>query len=175
MLDTGYRTVENPARYPIADAYPQLDPHSRVCWRHAAVRAFGIPQLSSVASGWYKYSVLAVHVRSVVSSPFWSPRSPTLSATTADFLLRYTLPRVSRARRTSLPRNYLRMIPIVGQIKTVLSAMHADRGERRSFVYELSVKMRARFKRGQNRMPGNVRLCSPQWRWFLYSAEKELI
>jgi hypothetical protein len=107
-----------------------LDPHSRGSWRHATACAFGILRLSSVASGRYKYSVLVVRVRSVVSSPFLvrDLRSSS-SATTTDFLL-YTLPRVSRARRMSLPCNYLRMIPIVGQIKTVLSATHADRGEK---------------------------------------------
>lgn len=39
---------------------------------------------------------------------------------------------VLRVRRMSLPRNYFRMIPIAGQIKTALSAPRADRG--RSFA-----------------------------------------
>lgn len=52
-------------------------------------------------------------------------------------------PRISRARRTFLPRNYFRMIPIVGQIKTALSALHADRSERRPpLVCELFAKIR---------------------------------
>lgn len=31
------------------------------------------------------------------------------------------------SRKKTLPRNYFRMIPIAGQIKTALSAAHADR------------------------------------------------
>lgn len=113
------------------------DPHSRGSWRHATVRAFGIPRLSPVQH------LADTNTQCSSSRPhrwFFFP-----------FLTRRDLRRRRRRRRgrgrgrraffcgTLLvcalaqegSRPYraiiLRMIPIVGQIKIVLSAPHADR------------------------------------------------
>jgi len=107
VCGTRGKMTEN-LRGPIVNA----DPHS-VCILEAPgamprYRAFGIPRFS-IASGRYKYTSC------VLSVLFLGPRSPTLSATTMSLLLPSP---PSRARRISLLRNYFRMIPIAGQIKT---------------------------------------------------------
>lgn len=102
------------------------DPHSRGSWRHARTRIWYPATLAG--------SIWSVQIPQCSSSRlhrrFFSPFSiRDLRRRRRSLFFYGALLVCTRARRpASLPRNYFRMIPIAGQIKTALSAAHADCG-----------------------------------------------
>lgn len=111
--------------------------HSRGSWRHATVRRIWYP--ATLGSIWptqiRRYSSSRSFCRFFL--PLGSPISRHCRQRRAFFC--DTPLRVPHARRMSLPRNYFRMIPIAGQIKTALSAAsRADRRRSPPLVCELS-------------------------------------
>lgn len=135
--DTRYEAAENlPARDPITDA--DLRPirilETPLAPRRTEVGAFGLARSAASGRSLQIPDTRVCASARVLPPLLVSPRSPRSTHPATSFLLRCgcarALPRGTRthARKTSLPRNYFHMIPIAGQIKTALSASHADSG-----------------------------------------------